>query len=263
MNNTENFKKYPKILKIDNKGYIMGLDKNGSVNTDFNTNNIDHERFRNVFGESYNYLHDKYVNEHLSRFDKNKDSYNDNDNPNDLYTERDREYGNQQREELAKNKTAKKWLASILAIVVVGFIIFLVYNHFSNQNDMNNNAQGDNSDQLQQENEQLKQDMKDTQNKLADSETDSQKTQQEINNLQSRIDNLKNNEQVPSNQDSLQSYQDGINKLQDAQNSKSQGNYEEVKSKVSDLDKYIDKKKLTEDGKNAWDNFKNWLNEQF
>lgn len=266
MASTRRFNDYPKIEKIDSEGNILGLDKNGAVNTQFNTRNINEERFRAVFGEPYQYLYDKYKNERLSRFEKNARSYEDdryyNSRPDDYYTDRDKEYDRQQKEELDKNKRAKKWLAIILGIVVLCFIVFLVFNHFSKQNAENEN-QANNNDQLQQENQQLKQDMKDTQQKLEDTETDGQKTQQEINSLQSRIDNLKNNEQAPTNDSAIQSYQDGINKLQEAQNSKVQGNYDDVKEKIQGLDKTIDKEKLTEEGRNAWQQLKQSISDLF
>lgn len=258
------FGKYPKIIKIEDDGKIVALDKHGRVNTDLNINSINNEKAYETFGTSFNKLHDEYINENLSRYERNKQSYKDQEE-----LKRDDEYNNRQNfndDNLhypKKENKSKKWISILVGIIAIVVIIFLITSYFNNKSEekRQQDQQAETNQQLQQENQQLQQDMKDTQNKLADSQTDKQQTQQEINNLQNRVDNLKNNQQENTNQDAINSYQDGINKLQDAQNSKAAGNYEEVKEKVKGLDKYIDKEKLTEDGKNAWTNFKDWLNE--
>lgn len=251
------FGKYPKIVRIEDNGDIIALDKHGRVNTEFNINGINNEKAYERFGTSFDKLHDEYINENLSRYERNKQSYKDQEE-----LKRDDEYNNRQNfndDNLhypKKENKSKKWISILLGIIAIVVIIFLITSYFNNKSEEKRQQ-----DQQAETNQQLQQDMKDTQNKLADSQTDKQQTQQEINNLQNRVDNLKNNQQENTNQDAINSYQDGINKLQDAQNSKAAGNYEEVKEKVKGLDKYIDKEKLTEDGKNAWTNFKDWLNE--
>lgn len=258
------FGKYPKIIKIEDNGDIIALDKHGRVNTEFNINGINSEKAYERFGTSFDKLHDNYINENLSRYGKNKQSYRDQDDTGKLKSY-DGRY-NLNEDDLFnpnKEKKSKKWLYITLGIVAVVVIIFLATSYFNNKLEEKKKQEEQTSanQQLQQENQQLQQDMKDTQNKLADSQTDNQQTQQEINNLQNKVDNLKNNQQENTDQGAINSYQDGIDKLQDAQNSKAAGNYEEVKEKVKGLDKYIDKEKLTEDGKNAWTDFKDWLNE--
>ncbi|MEY9141795.1 hypothetical protein [Mammaliicoccus lentus] len=56
--------------------------------------------------------------------------------------------------------------------------------------------------------------------------------------------------------------QQGIDKLQEAQNSKINGNEEEIK-KLRQIDEVIDTEKLSEQGKNQWEKFKSWIDEQF
>lgn len=249
------FGNYPKIERIEDNGDIIALDKKGRVNTDFNINNINKEKAFEIFGISFDKLHDDYKkNNHLSRYERNKQSYRDQDEikGNNL--------NNDNSDSPNKESKSKKWLSILLGIVAVVVLIFIVSSYFNNKSEekRQQEEQTATNQQLEQENQQLQQDMKDTQDKLKDSQTDKQQTQQEINNLQNRVDNLKNNQQGNADQGAINSYQDGINKLQDAQNSKAAGNYEEVKEKVKGLDKYIDKEKLTEDGKNAWTNFKDW-----
>lgn len=257
MDNKTDVSKYPKILKIEDNGDIIALDKHGRVNTQFNINTINNDDSYKTFGTSFEKLHDIYINENLSRYEKNKQGYRDQDEikGNNL--------NNDNSDSPNKESKSKKWLSILLGIVAVVVLIFIVTSYFNNKSEekRQQEEQKATNQQLEQENQQLQQDMKDTQDKLKDSQTDKQQTQQEINNLQNRVDNLKNNQQENADQGAINSYQDGIDKLQDAQNSKAAGNYEEVKEKVKGLDKYIDKEKLTEDGKNAWTNFKDWLNE--
>ncbi|MFH0153238.1 hypothetical protein, partial [Pseudomonas aeruginosa] len=60
-----------------------------------------------------------------------------------------------------------------------------------------------------------------------------------------------------------QDLQEGVKQLQSAQNSKMNGNEEEMKDKLSKIDNVIDTEKLSEQGKNQWEKFKNWMSEQF
>ena len=43
MQRNNNFNEYPKILKIEDDGTIIALDKHGKVNTDLNTHSITDE----------------------------------------------------------------------------------------------------------------------------------------------------------------------------------------------------------------------------
>lgn len=51
MNNSSNFNDYPKILKIEEDGKIIALDKNGQINTDLNIHTIDDEKQRLIFAK--------------------------------------------------------------------------------------------------------------------------------------------------------------------------------------------------------------------
>ncbi|WP_305752662.1 hypothetical protein [Mammaliicoccus sciuri] len=51
----------------------------------------------------------------------------------------------------------------------------------------------------------------------------------------------------------------GVSK--EAQNSKINGNEEEMREKLKQIDEVIDTEKLSEQGKNQWDKFKGWLND--
>lgn len=262
MSKSENFRNYPKILEIENDGKILALDKNGRVNSEFYTHKINDDDFYNVFGTTYDFLHDKYVNEDLSRYKRNKETYNNQEDVGKVKAY-DGRYNLNEDDLYHNKKLSQKPKRGLIIIIVIALLIVFTIMFMNNKqkNEEQQNQQVTTNQQLKQENEQLQQDMNDTQNKLEDSQTNEQQTQQDINNLQNRIDDLKNNQNSNTNQDAIKQYQDGISKLQDAQNSKAAGNYEEVKDKVKGLDKYIDKEQLTEDGKNAWTNFKGWINE--
>ncbi|WP_281512302.1 hypothetical protein [Mammaliicoccus vitulinus] len=249
MSASENFKDYPKILKIENDGKIIALDQNGNINTDLNTHTINDEKQKLVFGQI---LYSPY-----SRTEKNKNDYNENNkNAENYYNQRDREREWQLQDEKKQAKTKNKWLGFLLtiAIVVIAFLVIkgTLFNNNQNENVTDN-------EQLQQSNQQLQQDMNNTKNKLKDSQANEQQTQQDINNLQNKIDDLKTNNQDNQNNGTLNSYQDGINQLQEAQNSKTNGNYEQAKEKVKDLDQYFDKEEITDKGKSQWNKFKSWL----
>lgn len=255
MNSKIDLGKYPKIIKIEDNGDIVALDKRGRVNTEFNINNINNDKAYNTFGTSFDKLHDDYINENLSRYEKNKQSYRDQDQTERVkpYDER-YDLNNDNLYVPKKKNKSKKWFSIIIGLIAIVVIIFLVISYITNKDEEKRQQE-----QQTATNQQLQQDMKDTQSKLADSQTDKQQTQQEINNLQNRVDNLKNNQQENTDQGAINSYQDGIDKLQDAQNSKAAGNYEEVKDKVKGLDKYIDTEKITDKGKSQWNKFKIWL----
>lgn len=254
MDKSENFKDYPKILKIEKDGKIIGLDKNGAINTDFNTNNISDEEFYREFGIDCETLHDRYVTENLSRLEKNKNSYNEDATPNtkptNFYNERDLRRELDQQNEIKKSKSKAKWLGLLLVIAIIVIAVFVVKNQFSN------NDQEDN--QLANENEQLQQDIDDTKSQLQNSQQNEQATQQQINELQNKIDSLKTNDE---NQNANNELQNGINQLQEAQNNKVNGNKEEMAENLKKVDDVIDTEKISEQGKNQWEKFKNWLDE--
>jgi len=258
MNRNEDFKEYPKILKIENDGKVIALDRQGRINTDFNTNNINDESFYNVFGKRFGDLHRRYVDENLSRLDKNKNDYQEDaqqsqpTKPQDYYNERDYKRDLEQQNEIEKSKRKNKWLWGLLIVAILIIAFFVIKGQLSNNNEQD--------DQASKENEQLQQEIKDTKSDLKDSKQDNQDTQQRINNLQNKVDNMKNNNEDNNN---TQDLQEGVKQLQSAQNSKINGNEEEMKDKLSKIDNVIDTEKLSEQGKNQWEKFKNWMSEQF
>src|SRR5699024_2149106 len=104
MSKPEDFSNYPRILKIDDDGKIIALDKNGKINTDLNTNTIDDEKQRLVFGKV---IYQPYY----SRYEQNRESYyNDKQSPEDYYNLRDRERELEQKQALDKSHKKTKWL---------------------------------------------------------------------------------------------------------------------------------------------------------
>lgn len=245
MSNPENFKEYPRILKIEEDGKIIALDKHGEINTDLNIYSIDDEKQRLVFG--------KVIYNPYSRSDRNNDNYNK--RPEDYYNQRDREREWQLQEENKKSKSKNKWLGILLAIAVVVIIVIITMNVLTK-----NDTEVSNDDSTQQQNEQLKQEIDFTKEQLRNSQQSEQQTQQSINELQNKVNNLNANNQNQSTSDELQQ---GIDKLQEAQNSKINGNKEEMKEKLKQIDEVIDTEKLSQQGKNQWEKFKGWLSNQF
>ena len=258
MNKTENFRDYPKILKIEDDGQIVGLDKQGRFNSDFYTNNIDNRYFYNVFGVDYETLHEKYVNENYSRYEKNRNNYEDSTfrstRPENYYNERDFKRDLDQQNEIKNSKRKNKWLGGLLVVAVVIIAFIFVSKYFSNDN-ANNDQASVNQDA---NNQQLQSEINDTKSQLKDSQQNEQATQQKINDLQSKIDNMKADN---TNESGSSELQDGVNQLQEAQNNKVNGNEEEMKENLKKVDDVIDTEKISKQGKNQWEKFKNWLDE--
>lgn len=243
MNNSINFNDYPKILKIEDDGKIIALDKNGEINTDLNIHTIDDNKQRIVFG--------KVIYNSYSRSDKSYADYNK--RPEDFYNQRDREREWQLQEENKKTESKNKWLGILLSITIVVIIAIITMNVLTK-----NDTEDLNNDSIQQQNEQLKQEIDSTKEELKNSQQNEQQTQQSINELQNKVNNLNANNQ---NQSASNELQQGIDKLQEAQNSKINGNEEEMKEKLKQIDEVIDTEKLSEQGKIQWDKFKGWLND--
>ncbi|WP_436949329.1 hypothetical protein [Staphylococcus shinii] len=246
MSKSENFRDYPKILKIENDGKIIALDKNGKINTDLNIHTIDDDKQRIVFGEV---IYNPY-----SRTEKNYEGYNK--QPEDYYNQRDREREWQLQEETKKTKSKNKWLGILLtiAIVVIAFFViknFMFNNESENQSDVAN-------EQLEQENQQLQKDINDTKSELKNTQNNANQTQESINQLQSKVDELKANNQ---DQNAVNEYQNGVDQLQEAQNSKQNGNKEEMQDQLKKVNEVIDTEKISEKGKGQWEKFKSWLND--
>ncbi|WP_436941677.1 hypothetical protein [Staphylococcus succinus] len=246
MSKSESFRDYPKILKIEDDGKIIALDKHGKINTDLNIHTITDDKQRSIFGEV---IYNPY-----SRVEKNYDNYDK--RPEDYYNQRDREREFQLQEENKKAKSKNKWLGILLTIAIV-VIAFFVVKHFMFNNESENQSDVAN-EQLQQENQQLQQDINDTKSELKNTQNNANQTQESINQLQSKVDELKANNQ---DQNAVNEYQNGVDQLQEAQNSKQNGNKEEMQDQLKKVNEVIDTEKISEQGKNQWDKFKNWLSD--
>lgn len=245
MSNPENFREYPRILKIEDDGKIIALDKNGQINTDLNIHTIDDEKQNVVFG--------KVIYNPYSRSERQNEDFNK--RPEDYYNQRDREREWQLQEENKKSKSKNKWLGILLSIAIVVIIVIITMNVLTKDD-----TEVSNNDSIQQQNEQLKQEIDSTKEELKNSQQNAQQTQQSINDLQNKVNDLNANNQ---NQSASNELQQGIDKLQEAQNSKLNGNEQEMKEKLKQIDEVIDTEKLSEQGKNQWEKFKGWLSNQF
>lgn len=256
MQEKTNFKNYPKIMKIENDGKIIGLDKHGRVNTDFNTNTVNREEFFEVFNNDFSTLHENYVNENLSRYENNKESYKSdyikpNEAPERFYNERDFKNDLDRQNELKKTKSKNKWLVTLLVIAVIIVAFFMIKNHFATK-------EAETNEQNEVNNQQLQNEIEETKTQLANSREGEQQTQNKINELQAKINNMNENNNSKSENNQLQ---EGINKLQDAQNSKLNGNEDQVKEQLSKVDDAIKNEEIQGKVKNKWENFKDWLSD--
>lgn len=246
----ENFKDYPKIVRIENDGKIIGLDKHGRVNTDFNTNTVNREEFFKVFNNDFSTLHENYVNEN------NKESYDSdyikpNESPERFYNERDFKYDLDRQNELKKTKSKNKWLVTLLVIAVIIVAFFMIKNHFAAK-------EAETNEQNEVNNQQLQNEIEDTKSQLANSREGEQQTQDKISELQDKINNMNENRNSQSENNQLQ---EGINKLQDAQNSKMNGNEDQVKEQLGKVDEAIKNEDIQGKVKEKWENFKGWLSD--
>lgn len=256
MQEKTNFKNYPKIMKIENDGKIIGLDKHGRVNTDFNTNRVNREAFFEVFNNDFSTLHENYVNENLSRYENNKESYNSdyikpNEAPERFYNERDFKNDLDRQNELKKTKSKNKWLVTLLVIAVIIVAFFIIKNHFAAK-------EAETNEQNEVNNQQLQNEIEETKTQLANSREGEQQTQNKINELQAKINNMNENNNSQSENNQLQ---EGVNKLQDAQNSKLNGNEDQVKEQLGKVDDAIKNEDIQGKVKNKWENFKDWLSD--
>lgn len=258
MSKSENFRDHPKILKIENDGQIVGLDKHGRFNNDFNTNNVNDDEFYNVFGADCETLHDKYVNENLAKHEKNRNNFEDSEpkyrRQEEPYNERDFRRDLEQQNEIKRSKRKSKMFGALLVLAVIIIATSFILGYFSDNKAEENQV----ADEQANNNEQLQREMDDTKNQLQNSQQNEQDTQQKINDLQSKINNMSEDN---SNQNSNVDLQNGINQLQEAQNSKVNGNKEEMKENLKKVDDVIDTEKISEKGKNQWEKFKGWLDE--
>lgn len=103
-----------------------------------------------------------------------------------------------------------------------------------------------------------KQDINDTKSELKNTQNNANQTQESINQLQSKVDELKANNQ---DQNAVNEYQNGVDQLQEAQNSKQNGNKEEMQDQLKKVNEVIDTEKISEEGKGQWEKFKSWLND--
>lgn len=243
-------------MKIENDGKIIGLDKHGRVNTDFNTNRVNREAFFEVFNNDFSTLHENYVNENLSRYENNKESYNSdyikpNEAPERFYNERDFKNDLDRQNELKKTKSKNKWLVTLLVIAVIIVAFFMIKNHFAAK-------EAETNEQNEVNNQQLQNEIEETKTQLANSREGEQQTQNKINELQAKINNMNENNNSQSENNQLQ---EGVNKLQDAQNSKLNGNEDQVKEQLGKVDDAIKNEDIQGKVKNKWENFKDWISD--
>lgn len=252
MSNSENFRDYPKIIKIDKQGNIMGLDSNGSVNTEFNTNEIDNEDFRSAFGDDYSNLYNKYINANLSRFERNKDTYTDDKNgrPEDYYTPRDREREWENKQENTKVKKANKWLWGLLILFLVIIVAFVVHSctnnnsedeaaqDQSNQNTTQNQGNNqDNGQDIEKQDDSIRSDIKDTKQSIKDNQDN---TDNKLQSLQNKIDSLKQQSNDDKEAKVADDYQNAKDNLQNAKQQQDNGNDDKMHKELDKVNSKLD-----------------------
>lgn len=253
MDKKEDFKQYPKILTIEKDGKIIGLDKRGRANSDFNTNTIDYAEFARVYNADFNQLNDLYKKDNqLSRYDKNKNDY-DTNKPISPIPDEDRYYNDRDsRQGFAppntNNKRSKKtqWLVSILVIVVLIMSLFMIKSHYDYKAKEEQNQQEVNTNNLEN-------DINETKQQLAQAEQTQQDSQNKIDELQNKVNELKQN----ANNGKEDNMQEAVNQLQKAQNEKVNGNLEGVNNAIGNVNDSINTDDNREAAKNFGDDVKN------
>ncbi|WP_436962359.1 hypothetical protein [Staphylococcus shinii] len=253
MDKKEDFKQYPKILTIEKDGKIIGLDKRGRANSDFNTNTIDYSEFARVYNAEFNQLHDLYKRDkRLSRYDKNKNDYDTNkpispiDDKGRFYNDFDERHGFAPQSTTNRSRKKAKWLVPILVVAIIVMSFFMIKSHYENKNDEEQKQQEVKANNLENE-------INDTKQQLAQAEQTQQDSQSKINNLQNKVNNLKQS----SNNGETENMQEAINQLQKAQNEKLNGNLDGVNNAIGKVNDSINTDDNRERARNFGDDVKN------
>lgn len=263
MSKSNNFHEYPAILRIEADGRIIAYDKKGRVNAELNEKTLTKEDEYRVFGKA---LYDDYKRQQYSRYERNRDTYNDDNlqrqsRPEDYYTQRDREHDLAQQESLKKSKKRNKWL--IFGIVVLLIIVLCVIvkscsndstdnaedNQTQQSNETNSNSQEADKQQVEDQNNAIKDEIQETQDSIKNGESD---TNSKLQDLQNQVDQLEQQSASDNGDSVVKDYQNTIDKLKNAQTERENGNNsamqeqldsvkEDVSSIKDKLDSWLDK----------------------
>ena|SRR5699024_419864 len=138
MVNENNNNNVPRILTIREDGTIVVLVQNDKLNENLNEKTVTREQEYREYGKP---LYEDYINQKLSRYERNKGDYDnddanqeqDNIRPDDYYTDRDKQRDWEQKQGLDKSKKKNKWLWGFLGLALIVIIIAIA--SFCNRQD--------------------------------------------------------------------------------------------------------------------------------
>lgn len=136
----------PRILRIRKDGTIVALDQKGDLNENLNEKTVTKEQEYREYGKP---LFEDYINQKLSRYERNKGEYDDvnqeqdNARPDDYYTDRDKQREWEQKQELDNTKKKNKWLWGFLGLALI-VIIICIASFCSRQDDVQSPNDGGN-----------------------------------------------------------------------------------------------------------------------
>lgn len=233
MVNENNNNNAPRILKIREDGTIVVLVQNDELNENLNEKTVTREQEYREYGQP---LFEDYINQKLSRYDRNKGDYD-----NEPVEQDNRRPLEQQPNDDGKKN---KWLWGFLGLVLVVIIIGIV--SFCNRQDdtdapvddnqvaqgQNDNQNGNTDDQIQQQDSQLREDVKDTQDSI---KQDDAEANQKIANLQNQVDNMKQQQDTEQANKVADKYQETIDKLEDAKQEQDNGNTDKMEQALDSV----------------------------
>lgn len=249
MQRNNNFNEYPKILKIEDDGTIIALDKRGKVNTDLNTHNITDEQQYDIFGDV---IYNPY-----SRTHKNQQSYaHDSHDPDHLkseahYNQRDRERELQLLEENKRTKRKNMWLglSAIVLLLIVG--IFAVTAFFNSRDDgqqnqteqaqtanqnQNDAGQGDNVN-FEHQNSKIENQIQTIKDDISNGNN---ATESKLQSLQDKVDSLKQEADSAKTENLADKYQSTVNNLEQAKDQQQNGNTDKMQEELDKVNNKLD-----------------------
>ncbi|MEW8964929.1 hypothetical protein ABGA96_07030 [Staphylococcus arlettae] len=249
MQRNNNFNEYPKILKIEDDGTIIALDKHGKVNTDLNTHSVTDEQQYDIFGEV---LYSPY-----SRIQKYQQSYaHDSHDPNHLKSEahynlRDRERELQLLEENKKTKRKNTWLglSAIILLLIVG--VFAVTAFFNSRDDGQQNqteqAQTDNQNQndagqgenvnFEHQNSKIESQIQTIKDDISNGNDE---TESKLQSLQDKVDSVKQEADSSTTENLADKYQSTVNNLEQAKDQQENGNSDQMQEELDKVNNKLD-----------------------
>ncbi|ATH59128.1 MULTISPECIES: hypothetical protein [Staphylococcus] len=249
MNDNHSFSDYPKILKIEDDGKIIALDKNGKVNTDLNIHTVSDEQQQAIFGDI---LYQPY-----RRTTKSNQLYDTNSqkshNQEPHYNQQDRERELYLLDENKKAKRKNVWLGLGVIVLLIVVIIFAVTTYINSDNNeqqstkqtseqqsanqnQSNDTQGSNVN-FQRQNNEVKKDIQSLKENISNSNNN---TDSKLQALQDKVDSLKQEADSNKTNNLAEKYQTTVDDLKQAKNEKDNGNTNQMQAELDKANHKLD-----------------------